>query len=334
MPLVTLEPSEKGILTQIFYLATTAGGEAVIVFFVLSGYLVCGSLIERVGAGTFSIAEYATDRVTRLCIPLLPALILTTAAYLTTQGAVDWPAIIGSAFFLQDIVAAVPATNKALWTLSYEFWFYAVAGLAGVAAMTRRPFWLLLAGLALLMFTALSPLYLLCWLVGAIAYLAKPGRFSLSALTVATGATLFALGLSLATTSNVSIDWAPSKETATLFLAVTVAMLIQQLALASTTGSTLGKVGSALAAFSYTLYLTHYPVLYFLSFNGPERATSLSIAGLGVFVTKLAVCVAVSWVIYQLSERHTNAVRRWIKSGASTIAARRGGSVGSTGETA
>ena len=66
-------------LDRLFYFATGLGHQAVVVFFVLSGYLVGGSVLTAYQSGRWSWAAYALRRLTRLWVVLLPALIITLA---------------------------------------------------------------------------------------------------------------------------------------------------------------------------------------------------------------------------------------------------------------
>jgi peptidoglycan/LPS O-acetylase OafA/YrhL len=310
-----LATSNRGLLAQLFYAATKGGHEAVIIFFVLSGFLVGGKLIERVSAGTFNALDYAVDRATRLYVPLVPALLLTIGTAWIVSGRVHWPPIMGSAAFLQGIFVNSPGLNTALWTLSYEFWFYLVGGLAATAIITRNTWWLLFAGVGLLAFTFLSPNYLIAWLVGALAYCARPATFSRWHLGATVALTMVAILMSFAAATSEPVLWAPPKGTAILFLAVAVAMLIQQLAGARQASvSAFDRLGGSLAAFSYSLYLTHFPILHLLALAGPGPSPDFGPLGVGLFAAKLAVCLSAAWVIYHLSERHTDAIRRSVKS--------------------
>ena len=58
---------------------TTVGHEAVIVFFVLSGYFVGGSVIRSMKKGSYAWKPYLFQRLTRLWIVLIPALLLGLA---------------------------------------------------------------------------------------------------------------------------------------------------------------------------------------------------------------------------------------------------------------
>src|SRR5579871_6819595 len=58
------------------YVASGLGHQWVIVFFVMSGYLVGGSVIRSVTEGRWSWSSYLLARLTRLYVVLLPALLL------------------------------------------------------------------------------------------------------------------------------------------------------------------------------------------------------------------------------------------------------------------
>ena len=64
-----------GLVWSGFYFVTGFGHQAVMVFFVLSGFLVGGTVVSRVDAGQWSWIDYAITRMTRLWIVLLPALL-------------------------------------------------------------------------------------------------------------------------------------------------------------------------------------------------------------------------------------------------------------------
>src|SRR5690348_5650474 len=74
-----LAADSRNLAVASFFALTRLGHEAVIVFFVLSGYLVGGRAFERIARGRFVPGEYAVDRITRIWIPLVLALLLGTA---------------------------------------------------------------------------------------------------------------------------------------------------------------------------------------------------------------------------------------------------------------
>ena len=64
-------------LNGIAYALTSLGSEAVIVFFVMSGFRVGGGAMRAVERPTVTWGGYASARLTRLWLVLLPALLLT-----------------------------------------------------------------------------------------------------------------------------------------------------------------------------------------------------------------------------------------------------------------
>lgn len=131
-------------LSKLFYLSTGLGHQAVIVFFVLSGFFVGGAALRR--ADAFDPTRYAIARLTRLWIVLIPALAATAlidlviatrapdvlaGAYASTWNSGPMPAtpyagdaitFLANVFFLQTVVAPVYGTNAPLWSLANEFW--------------------------------------------------------------------------------------------------------------------------------------------------------------------------------------------------------------------
>ncbi|MBK6873775.1 MAG: acyltransferase [Kineosporiaceae bacterium] len=71
-----MDPS-WGFFAKLAYATTTLGHAAVMVFFVLSGYLVGGKVIDDTIQGTFSWTVYLISRYVRLAIVLVPAVVMT-----------------------------------------------------------------------------------------------------------------------------------------------------------------------------------------------------------------------------------------------------------------
>jgi peptidoglycan/LPS O-acetylase OafA/YrhL len=69
------------------------------------------------------------------------------------------------------------------------------------------------------------------------------------------------------------------------------------------------RLAAALAAFSYTLYLTHRPTDAALGLLFP-KAEALSVHSLAIFACRLVICLAVAAAFYFAFEANTGAVRR------------------------
>jgi peptidoglycan/LPS O-acetylase OafA/YrhL len=141
--------AHAGVGLKAFYLVTGFGNQAVMLFFVLSGFLVGGRAVEKLSQGTFRMGDYLADRISRLYPVLIASLVLT--AVLDTAGIgwlhdanryeTDFPMLRGlvnydlrqqfslgtflaNLFMLQGIATLPFGTNGPLWSLSMEFWYY------------------------------------------------------------------------------------------------------------------------------------------------------------------------------------------------------------------
>jgi peptidoglycan/LPS O-acetylase OafA/YrhL len=107
------------------------GPEAVIVFFVLSGFVIKYTY-ER--SKDKSFRYYFIRRFIRLYIPLFFIFLLGYLIKCYSEGAQsnpEWGTLFGNIFMLQDVISQKPNVisaaymgNGVLWSLSYEWWFY------------------------------------------------------------------------------------------------------------------------------------------------------------------------------------------------------------------
>jgi peptidoglycan/LPS O-acetylase OafA/YrhL len=107
------------------------GQEAVILFFLMSGFVI-GYSFEN--SRDKSFWSYFQKRFYRIFIPLIIVFITHYAIKCFQSGGffpVNWTQLIGNLFMLQDVGALKPNVivepflgNSPLWSLSYEWWFY------------------------------------------------------------------------------------------------------------------------------------------------------------------------------------------------------------------
>jgi peptidoglycan/LPS O-acetylase OafA/YrhL len=67
----------KTLLSTAFYGLTAFGHDAVMVFFVLSGYFISTSIVRSVQTRRWSWTQYGVERLSRLYIVVIPGLVLT-----------------------------------------------------------------------------------------------------------------------------------------------------------------------------------------------------------------------------------------------------------------
>lgn len=312
-------------LIKLFFAGTRAGLEWVIVFFVLSGFLVGGGVISRCLTGDFDLRLFVIDRVSRIWIPLVPALLLSLGVALFCGLPASLSDMIGNALGLQGIFFKSFAQNEPLWSLSYEIWFYVLIGAVGtILSSESRSRVVAIAVLALgfMAFTRLSPNFLNCWLLGAFGYFLvserkRPGLLALALAIACFGAAISQVQSdTLSVPRNTVINFLPDRNIAALIESAGMALFIALICGLQPTGQlmvSIDKLGAKLAAFSYTLYLTHYPVLKLWEHFVPERSSSFTFISLTIFLAKISSCLFVGWMLYLPFEAKTPAVRAWMR---------------------
>ena len=327
----------KSLFASVLYALTGYGHQAVIVFFVLSGYFIGTSVLDAVGNLGWSWRNYLISRITRLQLVLFPALVLGAlwdrigmripqASALYYAGVYKFngpsvalrstiPVFLGNFFFLQSIVAPVFGSNGPLWSLSYEFWYYilfplAVLAVAACAGAGRR---ILYASFALLLLWFVGPqirLYFLIWLAGALAGRAqratKP-EFGFAVLPWA-GGFLFAAALAWCRTHRLFSDFVTDG-----IVGICFALWLYTLLLGSRedVSPVYAYCSKKLAGFSYTLYLTHFPLLLLLrgllDVPGSWQPDVMHLVD-GLAITMLVLGYA--YWIGEFTEAHTATVKR------------------------
>lgn len=315
---------EKTPIITAAYAFTRIANEAVVLFFVLSGFLVGGRALGRILAGSFRPTDYAVDRSVRILLPLIPALILTTVVRLIIDGYFNPAHFFGNLFSLQGVFFPVFGGNGPLWSLSYEVWFYVLAWAVGVISLNNK-FHLVASCMVILVamiFTSLAPVYLFCWMIGAFAYVRRTTRFSGSALVVSVFLSVYGVIAIQLGNDSVSVSvgllkpFFPALAVSQIILSVGLALLIQQainFVPKSRLVIRLDLLGTGLAAFSYTLYLTHFPILQLMEFYGLRQVKVINVWSLGIFFITVASCLIVALMFYWLFERHTDTLRARIK---------------------
>jgi len=338
-------------LDRIFYFFTGLGHQAVVVFFVLSGYLVGGSVLTAYQQGCWSWKSYALRRMSRLWVVLLPALLLTLAldslGRLWGQSGYEggWHALynsgptpaaptdlrattfFGNALFLQTIVVPCFGTNSPLWSLANEFWYYALFPLlCGVWFMLRLPSASQAPSSGIrLLYSALHALLLvaLIWCLPAKLVWSGmiwlfgvgafwAGRFESVRGTCRHPAWLIGAGV-------LAIGSLSASKTGSIFgtdwgIGIAFALWVIGLASSEHHVGWLKQWGAALSEMSYTLYVVHFPVLafvFFASFGTTQFQPGM--IGYGWFGTLLVGSVAFASAVWWCFERNTDRMRKQIE---------------------
>lgn len=174
------------------------GHYAVIVFFVLSGLLVGSSTLKSMRQNRFRWKRYLIHRLARLWTVLLPALLVGWAIdswflhhfYASSpifsswnftiglQKHLQWRTMVANALFLQGLESTgmrTFGTNAALWSLSYEFWYYIAFPFLAALLLVKKPLVRLCSLVGLLACMVFlwkkAAMYFSIWLIGVLIYL-------------------------------------------------------------------------------------------------------------------------------------------------------------------
>jgi peptidoglycan/LPS O-acetylase OafA/YrhL len=323
-----------GVILDGFYLVTKLGHAAVMIFFVLSGYLVGGSVLKDMVAGRWHWKDYLLKRGTRLYVVLVPALLLTafwdttTGHFLASFSAhagdapvgttlitsrVGMPAFICNLFFLQTIVSPPYGSNVALWSLSWEWWYYILFPSCLMAIKsTRRMAYGVLVVLIVAFVGWQIALYYAIWLMGATVGLWPDrwrDRLSIPAfLSGIAGVLMVAALVEAKITShgaNIAVDFGVGVM-ATVLIG---ALLKDQRKIVPGVYS---RISHRLATLSYTLYVVHVPFLLFLRAAFVRKALDPGVASLPAFLIIFGLGLSYAFVVWWATEARTDRVRETI----------------------
>lgn len=309
---------------------------AVVVFFVLSGWLVGGSLLNKM-QDERAITNYAIDRATRLWIVLAPVLFLSLLLGLTTgvldrsqpdfgaAGEFGLGTYFGNLLGLQNILVKPFGGNFPLWSLSNETWYYVMFPL--VIVMVRGRSTLVARTLSLAALLAIARLvsadllvYFAVWLLGT----------AFSRVRIATGdaarwmmlAVFIGTGVYFRLRGYVDDLTVASFKQDLLFALAFVLWLSSMQFDPERSGSVfrpLNRIGQFFANFSFTLYVVHVPLILALSglLDKLVVGGKLDPAKLSHYLVFLAMyggVVLAAYLLYLPFEANTQWLRRRIKA--------------------
>jgi len=314
----------------------TVGEAAVIVFFVLSGYLVGGSVLRSIKSSRWSWKDYLFKRITRLWVVLLPALAfgvsldligmhfagMHTSIYAAPASTLvprdlvvrlGWKAIVANALFLQGVLSPTAGTNNSLWSLAYEWWYYLMFPLAILAFLpSTRPllrivYMIMLAAAAIAVgrnMMALFPAWLLGAAVAAMPAMVFPRAVMIPLLAVATSCILLIKKLDL------------SYYSAALCVALAFTLVLWSAVhhRGACRSNRYRRVSGFFSDISYTLYLTHLPLAIFMCalVNRPWHYHSLSPMNVLLFLLMNSAIVGFAYLFYRLFEGNTEPIRAFL----------------------
>jgi peptidoglycan/LPS O-acetylase OafA/YrhL len=331
-----VELPTHGLIEQLIYFVTGFGHAAVMVFFVMSGYLVGGSVLST--KVPFNWWRYLVSRYIRLWMVLLPALIWTwlvdqqtlALAPQVLQGGLEqnWHSLpakgeysttfstfLLNLLFQQTVVAPVFGSNGPLWSLANEAWYYLLFPLLVVPIFDRR-WWVTLThwplAAAILFFMPKDMLWLLpVWVAGALLRKLPPifnGRLGFGVVT-ATG-----FSVVLVAYKKFGQTWFDAHAWDGLIgLSFTLfaAYLIQNPG--GGYGNHMRRMAIRLSDFSYSLYLIHMPLAMLSGavFSVPRKRAG-DTGDFFIFIGVVVVEVMLAYAFWWMFENRTSIVKDWL----------------------
>jgi peptidoglycan/LPS O-acetylase OafA/YrhL len=321
-------PTDSLMVDAGYFLAGFAHS-AVILFFVLSGYWIARSVTARAQRG-WQWGDYLIERVARLGIVLVPALVLggaldwlgfrvlqlptydgSTGAWVFTQDltqSLTLRALIGNLLFLQHLIVPPFGSNGPLWSLAFEFWYYLWFPAIYLAWRRRRP-GIALATLGIALANPEIAFGFLSWLCGAALHGAErrwPGLQLPRWTPVAAGLLCLAV-LLWGRTGEFGIEDPLEAASFALFLFTLLRSDPPRLA-------ALRPLAVYGARASFSLYAIHFPLIALAAgwVVGGTRLVPGGEAALAVGAI-LLLALAAAWLFAAQTEVRTGALRHWLR---------------------
>jgi peptidoglycan/LPS O-acetylase OafA/YrhL len=306
---------------------------SVIVFFVLSGWLVGGSFLNKLHSER-AFHHYAIDRGTRLWIVLLPTFLVvllvgagtgvldSSRLSFSTSEPYSVSALAGNMLGLQTIIVPPFGGNFPLWSLANETWYYILFPLLvlvfrGKTIAARALAMLAMAAIAQLITGAIM-LYFSIWLLGV----------AFSRVKIEAGATwrwallLVLVGTAVYIRMKGRSDITPDSYLQYLLFSLMFVLFLSSMQIKRRPRpilERLDRLGRFFANFSFTLYVLHVPMIAVMSYLTWSLldVTQLSPYRLSHFGLYALMYVALVVGAYWFSlpfEANTPRLRQWLKT--------------------
>jgi len=332
---------------KLFYFLTALGDEAVMIFFVISGFLVGGISLAKADAGRLSLRSYGLDRLSRIYVVLLPALViggcldaigiaffnasglysgttgLPIAMVIKATGHLGPDTLAGNLAMLQGNYVPAYGSNGPLWTLACEWWYYVAFAGAVAASRARMPARAIGIAALLLAVAALwghGMILAIVWVMGIAASLYV--RSSLPKPPIGVGLVVLIAGLLVAVrmhgaaATDTGFSWPQLAGRLAMGAAFTVFIVS---AARGDRALPFAEMHARLADFSYSLYLVHTPVIVFAiaMLHDKSGLPLFAAPSLGQFIIAIAISIAAfafAFLFSLATEKQTARVRKALQA--------------------
>jgi peptidoglycan/LPS O-acetylase OafA/YrhL len=306
---------------------------AVIVFFVLSGWLVGGSFLNKLDSDR-AFQNYTIDRVSRLWVVLVPIFLVVLIAgvamgILKTEGvsfstseSYSVSVFLGNMIGLQTIIVPPFGGNFPLWSLANETWYYVLFPLLVLVFRGRtiatRAAAILAIGVIIQLVHGAIVLYFSIWLLGAAFSRVKIEGGLVWRLILL----LVFVGSAVIIRLKGKTDITPGGYPQYLVFSLVFVLFLSSMQFKRQASPGLGlldRAGKFFANFSFTLYVLHIPLIAVI---GHVLAAMFDIGQLSpykpinyfMFAGIYLMLVAGAYLFHLPFEANTTRVRQWLKA--------------------
>jgi peptidoglycan/LPS O-acetylase OafA/YrhL len=343
--LLISHPLSTGKVASVFLFASSLGHDAVIFFFVISGFLVGGRMLDQWLTTGPKIVDYFAARASRIYIVLVPALTIGYALdvaglhYFNEAGLYTDPAqhgihtlvdaserlnlrtYIGNLLLLQGVSVSSQGSNVPLWSLAYEWWYYCLFGVA-VAGILVKGWWRIVCWACLAILLVKLPrelvLWMIIWLMGTMTYfICKTSNVNKSAYAVLF---VFIAGI-------IALCWNTFSDSHALDSGSVLRTFSSDLGVGAVYSLIMIVISRVrfpfpmiafnrwASGFSYSIYLFHFPVLILLvamanHFLGVKLLMPLTFGSFGWVMLLIALVYVAGFALAQTTEKYTGALKR------------------------
>jgi peptidoglycan/LPS O-acetylase OafA/YrhL len=343
---VDVPPSEREYTHYAYAFIAGFAHPAVMIFFVISGFLVGGSLWSEIKEKeTIDLLPYFIKRLVRLWTVLLPTLFVVLIVDISGIVLFDG---LRNGVFESDIFAKLSAASflcnaaffqtaacweygadGALWSLYNEFWYYCIwppmlLAILPVLSASKRLFCVVgvVAGLFALTYVQFTGAwfapYMCIWLMGVLVSAIDKPLFKSSVVS----ALIFAAWV-IAIRFCIRREFEASHQFYFFVIDLVTGATFSNLLLSLKCDTSLrnpfgGTIHTTLAGFSFSLYCIHTPLLrlyaallmWCVGFG--SRMKPDGITTWVVVIGALVVCIIAAYGFSIVTEANTGKVRRWI----------------------
>ena len=334
-----VQPGQQaGLLTHPAH-ATGLGHASVVIFFVLSGYLVGGTVVRDLQRERFSWLNYALKRLVRLWTVLIPTLVLGALFDFLSASFFRHTRVVGTSQFGTEVARGhglvqflryltfsqsierlhTPefGSNAALWSLSNEFWYYLLFPLVAIICIgaqfpaSRR---IAIAIPTVLLAWFLGPTimdYFPLWLCGVLAYVVPakiPSRFQVPAAVLLTIQFLSVLYFM----RSHSLDALLSDTLIACSFSALLYGLLHQTQAASR--GAYSRLAHGLSLPSYSLYANHIPACILLSACCEAAFPEIFNHTAFAYASILVLVLCYNALFYFAFERNTDRIRSFVQT--------------------